>query len=164
LNGEAPIAATGTSTGNSGDSTGYTSGTSGNSTSVASTSSTLSKPAPARKISTGSSTAASTADIVNVELRLFVNSGVYEFQVQASGAHKANLEISLPKEKFEVYTFENLKKRFGTKWPNLKPGGVLARHTGKITFKDSQTLKEVGIDTSQELVTTGFDIAFTVEK
>jgi len=104
-----------------------------------------------------------STDAINVELRLFVNNGMYECQVHASGAHKANFDFSLSPEKFAKFTMANLRQKFGAKWPDLKPGGVLNSNTGKITFEDSQTLKSLGIDANEKSGTKTFDLIFTVD-
>jgi len=99
------------------------------------------------------------ADVVNVELRVFVNEGSCELQIQASGAHRASSEVSLTEAQFSSFTFERLKKKLGSKCPPLKPGGTLSKHPGMLSFTDSQSFGEVGIETDKNN-TKIFDIVF----
>jgi len=151
-------------------SSGYLAGSSSGSTSGSSSSSSSSSPSaaisprktPHVKQPSGSSTLPVISDVINAELRLFINSGLHEIQVQASGAHKATVDVSLPSDKFASFTFENLKKRFGSNWPALKPGGTLSTTSGKIAFSDTQALKELGIDVTDNSTKT-FDVIFNVK-
>jgi len=114
-----------------------------------------------RKTSATAAPSLSISDVINAEIRLFINAGIYELQVVATGAHKGTVEVSIPADKFPSYTFENLKKRFGSKWPAMKPGGALAK--GNVTFTDNQTLREVGIDVREtEKSTKTFDLVLNL--
>lgn len=101
------------------------------------------------------------SDVINVELRIFLNSGYCELQVHASGAFQANQDISIPQAKYSSYTFEQLKKKLGSRCPALKPGGIVAKHTGKESFTDDQTLGQFGIEADESGSTKSFYLTLT---